>query len=57
MVVPWTEIPAPERAKVGKPIAAHEFCKRLPCFHDCPGSTGMPDDSIAGVAGCGMARG
>jgi len=29
MVVPWSEIPAWKWAKVGKPIAAHEFCKRL----------------------------
>jgi len=29
MVVPWSEIPARKWAKVGKPIAAHEFCKRL----------------------------
>jgi len=30
MVVPWSKIPARKWAKVGKPIAAHEFCKRLP---------------------------
>jgi len=32
MVVPWAEIPAREWAGVGKPIAAHEFCKRLKCL-------------------------
>jgi len=29
MVVPWSEIQARKWAEVGKPIAAHEFCKRL----------------------------
>jgi len=29
MVVPWSEISARKWAKVGQPIAAHEFCKRL----------------------------
>jgi len=29
MVVPWSEITARKWAEVGKPIAAHEFCKRL----------------------------
>ncbi len=32
MVVPWSEIPARKWAKVGKQIAAHEFCKRLSCL-------------------------
>ncbi len=29
MVVPWTEIPDREWAKVGTPVATHEFCNWL----------------------------
>jgi len=29
LVVPWSEIPDRKWVEVGKPIAAHEFCKRL----------------------------
>ncbi len=32
MVVPWSEISARKWARMGKPIAAHEFCKRLICL-------------------------
>ncbi len=42
MAVPWSEIPARKRAKVGKMIAAHEFCKRLPYL---PYSTPESDQS------------
>ncbi len=31
-MVPWSEIPARKWTKAGKPIAAHEFCKRLNRF-------------------------